>query len=80
MASSDTSTAVEINQTWKTILTICVLACNGSIIVWLILYGKADNSLHTSALGWSYLTVLGILAGLGFGAISGALPTLFEKK
>jgi amino acid transporter len=43
-------------------------------IVWIILYGKADNSLHASALSWSYSLAVGIFAGVGFGAVAYLIP------
>ncbi len=54
----------------KLTLAILALTFNGSIIIYLLWRGKSDNSLHTSALAWSYATGVGILAGLGFGELA----------
>ena len=55
-----------LNSTWKSVLAISALLFNAAIIVLLLRYGDDKNSLHTSALQWSYLSELAIFAGLGF--------------
>ena len=35
------------------------------MIVWLVLYGNSSNTLHQSALGWSYVTGLLVLGAIG---------------
>jgi drug/metabolite transporter (DMT)-like permease len=42
----------------------------GATIAWLIAWGQPDNSLHASALSWSYTLAAGLFAGVGFGAIA----------
>ena len=46
----------------------------GGIVVWTLIYGKPDNSLHVSAQSWSFLLCAGLLAGVGFGAIAHLIP------
>jgi hypothetical protein len=48
--------------------------------IYLVLKGSPTNSLHESALSWSYLMMVGILIGLGFGAIKDLMPSWFVKK
>jgi hypothetical protein len=60
----------------KLTLALAALTFNGSIIIYLLWRGQSDNSLHKSAMAWSYATGfgvlagLGILAGLGFGELA----------
>jgi hypothetical protein len=49
------------------------------IVIYLVTKGSPTNSLHESALSWSYLMMMGILGGLGFGAIKDLIP-LFKPK
>jgi len=70
---------ISMNNTWKTVITIAVLLFHGAIVVYLIFYGKSDNSLHTSAMAWSFATGAAILAGLGFGAIAPLIATALKK-
>ncbi len=77
---TDEQPDIQINSTWKVVIAIAVLAFNGAIIALLIWKGDTNNSLHTSALAWSYMSGLGVLAGIGFGAIAGLLPSLVVKK
>ena len=46
----------------------------GGIVVWTLIYGKPDNSLHVSAQSWSFLLCAGLFAGVGFGAIAHLIP------
>jgi hypothetical protein len=46
---------------------------NVAVIVYLIYCGDKANSLHSSAMAWSYLTNIGILVGLGFSSLAGVL-------
>lgn len=71
--TDDTTTYV--NNTGRAALALVALAFNAAIILYLIYYGKAENSLHASALAWSYATSIALLAGLGLGA---ALPTVLQ--
>jgi hypothetical protein len=50
------------------------------MVIYLVMKGSPTNSLHESALSWSYLMIMGILIGLGFGAIKDMLPSWFKPK
>jgi hypothetical protein len=52
----------------------------GYIIIYLIFWGKAENSLHQSALSWSFLGIVGILAAFGLGPVLEMIPYVFPKK
>jgi len=56
--------------TWQIVLAWLGLAFHAGTIAYLIARGRPDNSLHASALSWAYLTAAGILAGIGFGALT----------
>lgn len=68
-----TSTSI-MNNTLRAVLALIALLFFSGMIVYLILYGKSENSLHQSALGWAFVGDLGVLAALGFGAIANILP------
>lgn len=51
-----------------------LIACCATV-GWLLVYGKADNSLHSSALSWSFTLIGVIVIGFGIGA---ALPQILE--
>jgi len=76
MTDSPTS-IVEINETWKTVIIIVVLIYNGLLSAAVVMWGDPANSLHTSALAWSFATGAAILAGLGFGSV---VPLFLNKK
>jgi hypothetical protein len=59
---------------WKIAFAVLALAFNAGLVVWLMLYGKPDNSLHTSALSWAFTLSVGVLAGGGFGAVADLIP------
>src|SRR6478752_5087905 len=59
--------------------TVALLFC-GAIIVWVVLYGKPDNSLHASALARSFTVFGGVLAAIGFGAISTLILPYTQRK
>lgn len=61
------------NRTLRALIGLSTLGGTSMLIVWLMLYGKGDNSLHTSALSWAFTLHALILVGFGFGA---ALPAL----
>jgi hypothetical protein len=59
---------------WKIAFAVLALAFNAGLVVWLMLYGKPENSLHTSALSWAFTLSAGVLAGVGFGAVAHLIP------
>lgn len=74
------SSAISMNSTWRIVFGCIALLFFGIVIVYLIMYGNDKNSLHQSALSWSYLGVMGVLAAFGFGAVIDMLPYVFNKK
>lgn len=66
-----------INKTGKAVVAITLMVFCIVTIIWLLLYGQPGNSLHASALSWSY-TVLVVAAGaLGLDtAIAKLLPSM----
>lgn len=64
-----------LNRTWITVITMMALAFNAAVILYVILAGSDDNSLHTSALAWAWGSALIILTGLGIGS---SLTTILE--
>lgn len=71
---------VEISQTWKTIIAITVLLFNGALIAMLVWKGDGNNSLHSSALLWAFVSSLGVLAGIGLGSVIENIPGITFKK
>lgn len=66
---------VSLGRTWITVITMLALAFNASVILYVVLAGSDDNSLHTSALAWAWGTGTIILTGLGIGS---SLTTILE--
>lgn len=56
------------------------LAFCGAVIVWLVLYGQSENSLHASALSWAFTVSIGVLAAVGFSAIVGIVPLYLAAR
>lgn len=51
-----------------------------AIILWVVLYGSPTNSLHESALAWSFVANLAIMFAYSFGTLlTGALGKYFNK-
>jgi hypothetical protein len=73
---ADAATVVEISAGLKMMIAMVTLTFNGAVIGYLLWKGKPDNSLHSSALSWSYISGLTILAGLGFGAVAPLLANV----
>jgi Co/Zn/Cd efflux system component len=69
-----------INNTGKAVVAILVLLFNIVCIVWLMAYGHAENSLHASALSWSYTLTALVLGGLGIGSLAPSIMEALVKK
>lgn len=66
-----------INNTGKAIVAISLLVFAMGTVVWLLAFGKADNSLHASALSWSYILLCVAAGALGLDvAFAKLLPAL----
>lgn len=76
---TDTPPAPTMNNSWRTAIAITALLFNAAIILFCLLRGHPDNSLHASALAWSYMVGIAILGGLGIGAISPDLLAAFKR-
>jgi hypothetical protein len=85
MSLTDTPPPSEAEQqpiAWqlRLVLGCFVLAFNGALIWYLVIVGKGDNALHTSALSWAFLLSTLILGGFGFGSLINPLLSAFGKK
>lgn len=68
-----------VNKTLRAVLGIGTIAFCMATIVYLIWHGKADNSLHASALSWSYTIIIAMLIAFGLGNAIPALINLLPK-
>ena len=59
-----------ISRDFRTGIAVGVMALAMLAIGYLIGWGRPDNSLHDSAMAWSFTVVLAILAGIGVSAIA----------
>jgi hypothetical protein len=66
-----------VNRTIAAVVTIILLALCVTTIGWLMFYGVPANSLHASALSWSYTTIMVCIAALGLDV---TVATLLQKK
>jgi hypothetical protein len=66
-----------INKTGRAVITIGVLVFAIGIIVYALLAGDPDNSLHQSAMSWSYTLVIFTMLGLG---IDSAAATFINSR
>lgn len=78
--SAPSVTAVSFNNTWKAVITISALLFNAAVIVYCVLKGDGANSLHSSAMAWSFATDVLVLAGLGIGSFTPDLIALMKGK
>jgi hypothetical protein len=58
-----------VSDNWRALTGVASFLLFATTIVWLLLYGKPDNSLHQSALSWSYFGLLGIIVSVGFSSV-----------
>jgi hypothetical protein len=67
-----------VNKTGKAIVSIGLILFSLSTVVWLVAYGVPANSLHQSAMSWSYCIIMVAVAALGLdSAVTKVLPLLF---
>lgn len=69
-----------INNTGRAIFMAATLVFCGSLIVWVILFGKAENGLHQTALSWSFTLMAVVLAAIGVGSVLPFVPALLDRK
>lgn len=67
-----------MNNSLKGGIAITALVFNAGIIVSCVVWGDGHNSLHASALAWSYMLGAGILLGLGIGTLAPGLLEAFK--
>jgi hypothetical protein len=66
---------VRVNSNWRSFAGVSSGLFFAGTIVWLVLYGRPENSLHASAMSWSFCGLIGILVSVGFSEIlTVALP------
>ena len=63
-------------RAWKTGIAIGVMVLCALAIGYLIVWGVDDNSLHASAMSWSFTLIAAVMAGLG---VAGIAPQIVEK-
>lgn len=62
-----------VNKTIRAICVIGVLLFALGTIVWVMLYGQPANSLHASALSWSYTLIGFTLLALGIDRVAASV-------
>ena len=61
---------MNVNSNWRSFAGVTSGLFFAAVIVWLVLYGKPENSLHASAMSWSFTVIIGILVSVGFSEIA----------
>jgi hypothetical protein len=69
-----------INRTGRAVTALAVLVFCLGTIAWLILNGSPTNSLHQSALSWSYTIILVTMAALGLNVTAETVAKLLTAK
>jgi sulfite exporter TauE/SafE len=69
-----------INKTGRAVTALVVLAFCLGTIAWLVAYGSPANSLHQSALSWSYTPLCVALAALGLNVTVDGIVQLLTTK
>jgi ABC-type antimicrobial peptide transport system permease subunit len=63
-----TGALLPTRRTRRNIVIATLLFC-WTVIGWVVMNGSPDNSLHQSALAWSYATFIGVIFAYVFGAV-----------
>lgn len=69
-----------INKNGRAVAAVAVLLFCVGTIAWLLLKGDPANSLHQSALSWSYTIILVAMAALGLNVTAEAVAQLLVGK
>ncbi len=69
-----------INKTGRAVTALVVLSFCLGTVAWLIAYGSAANSLHQSALSWSYTLLCVAMAALGLNVTVDGIVQLLTAK
>lgn len=67
------------NKTIRATLGVVTLLLAAALIAYLVSKGTPGNSLHDSALAWSFTLIALVLVGFGFGAALPALTNLLPR-
>ena len=65
-----------VNDAWRAATGVASFLLFAGTIVWLIMWGSPTNSLHESALSWSYFGLMGLIVSVGFDSVMNILTTL----
>lgn len=74
-----TQLSAPLSRSWRTGIAVASVIASWILIWWVTINGNPSNSLHQSALSWAFALQMGVLAGLGFGAIVDYLPFTTKK-
>lgn len=69
-----------INKTGRAVSAFAILAFCLGTIAWLIVNGSPTNSLHQSAMSWSYTIILVTMAALGLNVTAEMVAKLLTAK
>lgn len=69
-----------VNRTARAVISVAVLVFSIGVIVWLLFYGKPENSLHQSALSWSYFLLIFTMLALGLEGAAGTFISAVVLK
>jgi hypothetical protein len=64
-----------VNATIRAVVTLSVLTFAIGLIVFCVVSGDADNSLHQSAMSWSFMLVIFTMIALGIDSAAAAFIT-----
>lgn len=65
---TQTGTILPSRKTRKQLVIATLLFC-WTVIAWVVLYGDPINSLHQSAMAWSFASYIGVIFAYAFGAV-----------
>lgn len=54
-----------VNKTGSAVVAGFILVFAVAVIVWVLLYGEANNGHHATALSWSYTLIVVVLGAVG---------------
>lgn len=57
-----------------------IIAFCMAVIAFVVLKGTPGNSLHDSALAWSFALILAVMGGFGVGTLAAPLLSVLSKK
>ncbi len=73
--------ATLMNKTGRAVIAVSIIIFCVGTIFWLLGHGNSANTLHQSALSWSYTTLMICMAAVGLdAAVSKILPMIVTPK